>query len=145
MDWDAQEGNRKGKKTNLLHLPKPQITSTVPPISHRNTSAWDFTPAHSTNRLLHDSTGMGFLRGNSEGGWMDAFGIHDTAIHSPPMKRFQKKTAVAYGADLLAFELNGEVVSGLPGHHSSENLVLSWARRVAGDDCLEIHVLLMFF
>ena len=61
------------------------------------------------------------------------------------MKRFQKKTAVAYGADLLAFELNGEVVSGLPGHHSSENLVLSWARRVVGDDCLEIHVLLMFF
>ena len=32
------------------------------------------------------------------------------------MKRFQKKTAVAYGADLLAIELNGEVVSGLPGH-----------------------------
>ena len=56
-----------------------------------------------------------------------------------------KKTAVAYGADLLAFELNGEVVSGLPGHHSLENLVLSWARRVEGDDCLEIHVLLMFF
>ena len=67
-----------------------------------------------------------------------------TAIHSLPMKRFQK-TAVAYGADLLAFELNGEVVSGLPGHHSLENLVLSWARRVVGDDCLEIHVLLMFF
>ena len=39
------------------------------------------------------------------------------------MKRFQKKSAVAYGADLLAFELNGEVVSGFPGHHSSENLV----------------------
>ena len=52
---------------------------------------------------------------------------------------------MAYGADLLAFELNGEVVSGLPGHHSLENLVLSWARRVVGDDCLEIHVLLMFF
>ena len=58
---------------------------------------------------------------------------------------FSKKTAVAYGADLLAFELNGEVVSGLPGHHSSENLVLSWARRAVGDDCLEIHVLLMYF
>ena len=58
-----------------------------------------------------------------------------------------KKTAVAYGADLLPFELNGEVVSGLPGHHghSLENLVLSWARRVVGDDCLELHVLLMFF
>ena len=68
----------------------------------------------------------------------------DTAIHSPPMKRL-KKTAVVYGADLLAFELNGEVVSGLPGHHSLENLVLSWATRVVGDDCLEIHVLLMFF
>ena len=27
----------------------------------------------------------------------------------------------------------------------SENLVLSWAGRVVGDDCLEIHVLLMFF
>ena len=66
----------------------------------------------------------------------------DTAIHSPPMKRFQKN-AVAYGADLLVFELNGEVVSGLPGHHSLENLVLSWARRVVGDDCLE--KLLMFF
>ena len=52
---------------------------------------------------------------------------------------------MAYDADLLAFELNGEVVSGLPGHHSSENLVLSWARRVVGDDCLEIHELLMFF
>ena len=52
---------------------------------------------------------------------------------------------MAYGADLLAFELNGEVVSGLPGHQSSENLVLSWARRAIGDDCLEIHVLLMFF
>ena len=52
---------------------------------------------------------------------------------------------MAYGADLLAFELNGEVVSGLPGHHSLENLVLSWARRVVGEDCLEIHVLLMFF
>ena len=52
---------------------------------------------------------------------------------------------MAYDADLLAFELNGEVVSGLPGHHSSENLVLSWARRVVGDDCLEIHVLFMFF
>ena len=50
---------------------------------------------------------------------------------------------MAYGADLLAFDLNGEVVSGLPGHHSSENLVLSWASAV-GDDCLEIHVLLMF-
>ena len=61
------------------------------------------------------------------------------------MKRFQKKTAVAYGADLLAFECNGEVVSGLPGHHSLENLVLSWARRVVGDECLELHVLLMFF
>ena len=68
-----------------------------------------------------------------------------TAIHSPLMKRFQKKTAVAYGADLLAFELNGEVVSELPGHHSSKNLFLSWARRVVGDDCLEIYVLLMFF
>ena len=67
-----------------------------------------------------------------------------TAIHSPPMNVF-KKTAVAYGADLLAFELNGEVVSGLPVHHSSENLVLSWARRAVGDDCLEIHVLLMLF
>ena len=52
---------------------------------------------------------------------------------------------MTYGADLFAFELNGEVVSGLPGHHSLENLVLSWARRVVGDDCLEIHVLLMFF
>ena len=50
---------------------------------------------------------------------------------------------MAYGADLLAFELNGEVVSGLPGHHSLKNLVLSWARSVVGDDCLEI--LLMFF
>ena len=49
---------------------------------------------------------------------------------------------MAYGADLLAFELNGEVVSGFPGHHS---LVLSWARRAVGDDYLEIHVLLMFF
>ena len=56
-----------------------------------------------------------------------------------------KKTAVAYGADLLAIELNGEVVSGLAGHHSLENLLLSWARRVVGDDCLEIRVLLMFF
>ena len=37
-----------------------------------------------------------------------------------PYEMFSKKTAVAYGADLLAFELNGEVVSGLPGHHSSE-------------------------
>ena len=45
-----------------------------------------------------------------------------------------KKTAVAYGADLLAIELNGEVVSGLPGNHSLENLLLSWARRVVGDD-----------
>ena len=45
---------------------------------------------------------------------------------------------MAYGADLLAFELKGEVVSGLPGHHSLENLVLSWARRVVGDDCLEL-------
>ena len=62
-----------------------------------------------------------------------------------PLWNVFKKTAVAYGADLLAFELNGEVVSGLPGHHSSEKLVLSWARRVVGDDCLEIHVLLMFF
>ena len=62
-----------------------------------------------------------------------------------PLWNVFKKTAVAYGADLLAFELNGEVVSGLPGHHSSENLVLSWARRAVGDDCLEIHVLLMFF
>ena len=62
-----------------------------------------------------------------------------------PYETFSKKTAVAYGADLLAFELNGEVVSGLPGHQSLENLVLSWARRVVGDDCLEIHVLLMFF
>ena len=52
---------------------------------------------------------------------------------------------MVYDADLLAFELNGEVVSGLPGHHSSENLVLSWAGRVVGDDCLEIHVLLLFF
>ena len=52
---------------------------------------------------------------------------------------------MAYGADLLVFELNREVVSGLPGHHSLENLVLSWATRVVGDDCLEIHVLLMFF
>ena len=52
---------------------------------------------------------------------------------------------MAYSADLLAFELNGEVVSGLPGHHSLEYLVLSWARRVVGDDCLELHVLLMFF
>ena len=70
--------------------------------------------------------------------------LPSTAIHSLPMKRFQK-IAVAYGADLSAFELNGEVVSGLPGHHSSENLVLSWARRDVGDDCLEMHVLLMFF
>ena len=62
-----------------------------------------------------------------------------------PLWNVFKKTAVAYGADLLAFELNGEVVSGLPGHHSLENLVLSWATRVVGDDCLEIHVLLMFF
>ena len=62
-----------------------------------------------------------------------------------PYETFSKKTAVAYGADLLAFELNGEVVSELPGHHSLENLVLSWARRVVGDDCLEIHVLLMLF
>ena len=50
---------------------------------------------------------------------------------------------MAYGADLLAFGLNGEVVSGLPGHQSLENLVLSWATRVVGDDCLEIHVLPM--
>ena len=62
-----------------------------------------------------------------------------------PLWNVFKKTAVAYDADLLAFELNGEVVSRLPGHHSSDNLVLSWARRVVGDDCLEIHVLLMFF
>ena len=66
-----------------------------------------------------------------------------TAIHSPPMKRFQK-IAVTYGADLLAFELNGEVVSGLPGHHSLEHLVLPWARRVVGDDSLEI-LLMIFF
>ena len=52
---------------------------------------------------------------------------------------------MAYGADLLAIQLNGEVVSGLPGHHSLENLLLSWARRVVGDDCLEIRVVLMFF
>ena len=52
---------------------------------------------------------------------------------------------MAYGADLLAIELNGEVVSGLQGHHSLENLLLSWARRVVGDDCLEIRALLMFF
>ena len=58
-----------------------------------------------------------------------------------PYETFSKKTAVAYGADLLAFGLNGEVVSG---HHSLENLVLSWAAHVVGDDCLEIHVLLMF-
>ena len=43
---------------------------------------------------------------------------------------------MAYGADLLAYELNGEVVSGLPGHHSLETPVLSWVRRVIGDDCL---------
>ena len=62
-----------------------------------------------------------------------------------PLWNVFKKTAVAYGADLLAIELNGEVISGLPGHHSLENLLLSWARRVVGDDCLdraEIHVLL---
>ena len=73
---------------------------------------------------------------------------HRCEFHSDsltPYETFSKKTAVAYGADLLAFDLNGEVVSGLPGHHSLENLVLSWARRVAGGDCLEIHVLLMFF
>ena len=51
---------------------------------------------------------------------------------------------MAYGADLLAFELNGEVVSGLPGHHSSENLVLLWAGRVVGDDCLEMYCLCFF-
>ena len=60
--------------------------------------------------------------------------------HSDSLTSYEtlsKKTAVAYGADLLPFELNREVVSGLPGHHSLENLVLSWARRVVGDDCLE--------
>ena len=59
-----------------------------------------------------------------------------------PLWNVFKKTTVAYGADLLASELNGEVVWGLPGHYSLENLVLSWVRRVVGDDCLEI--LLMF-
>ena len=74
--------------------------------------------------------------------------VRPTNVHSgslTPYETFSKKTAVAYGADLLAFELNGEVVSGLPGHHSSENLVLSWARRVVGDACLEIHVLAYIF
>ena len=63
------------------------------------------------------------------------------ATHSDsltPYETFSKKIAVAYGADLLAFELNGQVVSGRPGHHSLEKLVLSWVRRVVGDDCLEI-------
>ena len=69
-------------------------------------------------------------------------------VHSDSLTSYEtlsKKLLLACGADLLAFELNGEVVSGLPGHHSLENLVLSWARRVVGDDCLEFHVLLMFF
>ena len=76
------------------------------------------------------------------GGWGWA-GDGSAQRFTYPYETFSKKIVVAYGADFLAFELNGEVVSGLPGHRSLENLVLSWVRRVGGEDCLEM--LLVFF
>ena len=50
-------------------------------------------------------------------------------------KNVFKKIAAACGADLLASELNGEMVSGYSVHRLIESLVLSWAWRVVGDDC----------
>ena len=60
-----------------------------------------------------------------------------------PDETFSKK--VLWPTVLISWhlKLKKEVVSGLPGHHSLENLVLSGVRRVVGDDCLEI--LLVFF
>ena len=60
--------------------------------------------------------------------------IPGTAIHLPSKKHFQKKLLWPMVLLYWHLKLNGEVVAGLSGHHSLENLVSSGVRRVVGDD-----------